>query len=122
MKRLFAILVAILAVTSVAFAAAPALPDYQKDGRSAYSYLCDADKTTIKNYAHKDWNILELRAASGDVFVDMASKNGFGLFMQLAGFKEMKKVTHKEWDEALTKSALNAYNDLHGNPNDCKQQ
>ena len=114
MKRIFAILVAVLAISSVAFAQAPALPNYVKDGKVVSTYACDAGKTTVKAYGHKEWWVDEARTASDDVFVDVFVASSQGFFMQLAGSKEMKKVTHKEWDEALLKSAPAYFYDLHG--------
>ena len=119
MKRILVIIVAILALSSVAFAQATALPDYQKDDKLIDTYLCDGGKTTVKGYAHNEWMIDEIRTASGDVFV----RSSMGLFMQLAGSKEMKRVTHKEWDEALKAKAMAFYNALHNSgPTDCKRQ
>lgn len=119
MKRIFAIVVAIMAISSLALAQMPTLPDYQKDGRLAGTWLCDSGKTTVKGYKHKEWFADETRTSSGWIFVESSK----GFYMQAAGSTEMKKVSHPEWDAELQKQSLSVYNDLHGSgPTDCKQQ
>ena len=121
MKRLFAILVAILALTSVAFAQAPALPDYVKDGNLLGTWACDDNKTIMKVYGYKDLAIIETRPASGGVFVGMLSQTGFNYFMQATGSTEMKVVSEKEFSEALAQNSPNSYKEYREIQNDCRR-
>lgn len=123
MKRIFAIVVAILAIPAIAFAAG--LPDYAKDGNLAKTVSCDAGKTTAKEYKSPNgkWSAVEYRTAAGNVFVDFfSSDENESLHMKLAGAAEMKQVAHKDWDAALKAKSLNTFNYIHGGAHDCKVQ
>ncbi len=119
MKLFFIAFVAIIAIASVAFAQTPTLPDYQKDGRLGTTYLCDSNKTTVKDYYHKDGVFAEIRTSSGAIFVN----SPMGFYMQAAGSKEMKRLPHKEWDAELEKQSPDAYEIMHfSGPYHCKKQ
>ena len=122
MKRILAAFVAVLAFTSVAFAAT--LPNYAKDGQLLAKWACDNGKTAVKEYDHSQWDVLEIRPASGEVFVDVvySGKDKPDYFMQAAGSKEMKAVSEKEFFEALEKSSLNSVKEYLGIDSDCRMQ
>lgn len=122
MKRFFAAFAAILAISSMAFAGALMLPDYEKNDVLIDTFGCDGGTTDVKEYNHEDWNVIVIRPASSEIFVDMASKNGPGFFMQAAGSTEMKAITQKEFNEALAKSSPASFSQLRNRKSDCKRK
>ena len=123
MKRFLAVLVAVLALTSVAFAA-PTLPNYKMDGKLVKKVVCDNGATTMLDYHDSDdsnwtWSVHEIRTGSGDILLE-GSAQAEELFVKAAGSSEMKSVSHKEFDDLLQAKAPAMYNRMHSSgANDC---
>ncbi|MBI2639629.1 MAG: hypothetical protein HYW90_01935 [Candidatus Sungbacteria bacterium] len=115
MKGIFTLL-AILTVLMTPIAAfALELPaNYQTKSELDGPYACDKGKTTVKQYINDDeeWGVLEVYTESGDTFINFGTAKGQTFAIKNAS--ETKDVSHKEWDEALLKSAPVVFHTLHG--------
>ena len=139
MKRILVILVALLAISSLAFAQTPTLPDYRKDGKLNGTWTCDAGKTVVRGYSGSPWNILEIRLAQGDILVYMDTEDDNQVlnllyFIKDNGSSEAKAVRSTEFDKVFAKRAPMAFiwftnndgwsimEDAEDAPNDCRKK
>lgn len=127
MKRIFKLLVilTVLALPLTAFAAT--LPvDYEKKGELDGQYACDKGKTTVKQYLHDEWAVLEVYAESGDVLLVLGSADGLTFFVKRASgavddMGILSEITQEEWNQALVKASPAIFNILYGTgPSDCE--
>ncbi len=125
MKRFFAIFVAILAISAIsstAFAQAPTLPDYQKDGKLTATYLCDSGKTTVRDYVSPKWTVYEIRTESGRLLMIVTTQDGWSLFIQDAESATAKEFPLDSFDKIFVNEAPMARASLMEEQHDCKKQ
>ncbi len=105
MKRFLVAFAAILAVSSVAFAQIPTLPDYEKEAKLIGTAKCDNGETTVTAYRKSedyfDYFIEVTQTKSGNMFYLMGTGTGPHYFMKAAGQPQAEEMDAQSWSKAI---------------------